>query len=176
MSSSVTQFPAAETDLIANIFDELPLPAFVLDHDFNIVDFNFAGARLLDRVPCATLRLRGRRLQCIHSIETGDDAATFPCQECLVKNFFRKVINESRAGRKTGRLRLTTGGKASDVDFLITITPLQAGAEQLDLLILDDATELSAVLQSSGLPPNPASSSPDSKAPAKAPGRKTGSS
>jgi hypothetical protein len=38
----------------------------VVDHDFNIIDFNLAGAKLLDRVPFAVLRLRGGgQLQCI---------------------------------------------------------------------------------------------------------------
>ncbi|MGC9950093.1 MAG: hypothetical protein ABSF64_27325 [Bryobacteraceae bacterium] len=177
MSATASLLPAPNTDLIANVFDSLPLPAFVVDHDFNIVDFNLAGARLLDRVPFAVLRLRGGdQLQCVHSIETGDGAAPQACQECIVKNFVKEVFGETKACRKTGRLRLTSDGKASDVDFLITVAPVADESEPLALLILDDAAELSGWLHPRDRPATPAASSPDSKARAKAPGRKTDSS
>src|SRR5271169_6543700 len=98
MSASPSLLTVPNTDLIANVFDALPLPAFVVDHDFNIVDFNFAGAKLLDRVPFAVLRLRnGGQLQCIHSAEADDGAATEPCQECIVKNFVREVFGQTQA-------------------------------------------------------------------------------
>ena len=177
MSASPSPLPAPNTDLIANVFDVLPLPAFVVDHDFNVIDFNLAGARLLDRVPFAVLRLRGgEQLQCVHSIETADGDPTEPCPECIVKNFVRKVFDEAEACRKTGRLRLTKEGKTADVDFLITVAPIPDESEPLALLILDDAAELSALLESKDRPATPAFSSPDSKARAKALDRKTGNS
>jgi PAS domain-containing protein len=177
MSPSPSPLPAPNTDLIANVFDALPLPAFVVDHDFNVIDFNLAGARLLDRIPFAVLRLRGGdQLQCIHSIETAEGAATQACQECIVKNFVKEVFDEAKACRKTGRMRLTREGKPADVDLLITVVPIPDESEPLALLILDDVGELSALLESKGRPATPASSSPDSKARAKAPGRKTDNS
>jgi|HubBroStandDraft_1064217.scaffolds.fasta_scaffold00423_16 hypothetical protein len=178
MSPSLSLLPAPNTDLIANVFDVLPLPAFVVDHDFNVIDFNLAGARLLDRVPFAVLRLRGGdRLQCIHSIETGEGAATQACQECIVKNFVKEVFDEAKSCRRTQRMRLTREGKAAaDVDFLITVVPIPDESEPLALLILDDVGELSSLLQAKDHPATPASSSPDSKARATAPGRKRGNS
>jgi len=178
MSASPSPLPAPNTDLIANVFDVLPLPAFVVDHDFNVIDFNLAGARLLDRVPFAVLRLRGGdRLQCIHSIETAEGAATQACQECIVKNFVREVFDEAKSCRKTAQMRLTRQGKAAaEVDFLITVVPIPDESEPLALLILDDVGELCALLESKGRPATPASSFPDSKARAKALDRKTGNS
>jgi PAS domain-containing protein len=177
MSASPAPLPTPNTDLIANVFDALPLPAFVVDHDFNIVDFNLAGARLLDRVPFAVLRLRGgEQVQCIHSAEAADGAATQACEECIVKNFVREVFAQAQASRNTGRLRLTRDGKAADVDFLITVAPIPDESEPLALVLLDDAGELSALLEAKDRPATPASFSPDSKARAKARGRKTGNS
>jgi PAS domain-containing protein len=177
MSASPSLLQSPKTDLIANVFDALPLPAYVVDHDFNIVDFNFAGAKLLDRVPFAVLRLRGGdQLQCIHSAEAADDAATTPCQECIVKNFVREVFSQTQARRNTGRLQLTNNGKKSDVDFLITVVPIPDESELLALLLLDDAPSLSALLHQQGHPPSPASSFPGSKGPAKERGRKKDSS
>jgi hypothetical protein len=155
----------------------LPLPAFVVDHDFNVIEFNLAGARLLDRLPFAVLRLRGGdRLQCIHSVESAEGADTQVCQECIVKNFVKEVFDGAKACRKTERMRLTRDGKAADVDFLITVVPIPDESEPLALLILDDAGELSALLEPRGHPATPASSSPDSKARARAHGRKKDSS
>jgi hypothetical protein len=173
MSATPSLIPAPHTDLIANVFDALPLPAFVVDHDFNIVDFNLAGVRLLDRVPYAVLRLRGaEQLQCIHSVETADGESSAPCQECVAKNFVRAVFGQSPAPRDTRRLWLTNAGKAEEVDFLITVAPIPDESEPLALLILDDAEELSALLSSKERAGRPASSSPDSKVRAKARGRK----
>jgi hypothetical protein len=177
MSASPAQLPAPNTDLIANVFDVLPLPAFVVDHDFNIIDFNLAGAKLLDRVPFAVLRLRGGdQLQCIHSIEAGDGASAQACDECIVKNFVKEVFDGGTASRKVERMRLTREGKAAEVDFLTTVVPIPDESEPLALLILDDAADLRALLESKEPPAIPASSSPDSTAPATAPGHKTDSS
>jgi hypothetical protein len=176
MSPSPAPLPAT-TDLIANVFDALPLPAFVVDHDFNVIDFNFAGSKLLDRIPFAVLRLRGdEQQQCVHSTEGADGLATAACQECLVKNFVRDVFGEAKSGRKTGRLRLAEDGNAAEVDFLITVASVSDEAEPLAVLILDDAAELSTLLAPKNRPANPAFSSPDSKVRVRARGRKTDNS
>ncbi len=172
MSPSPSLLAAPSTDLIANVFDALPLPAFVVDHDFHVVDFNWAGARLLDRVPFAVLRLRGGdRLECVHSVESAGGAAA-PCEDCIVKNFVRQAFSQTESTRNTGRLRLTSEGRIDDVDFLITVAPIPDESEQLALLLLDDAGALSAVIHPQQSAVSPVSSSPGSKAPATAPGRK----
>jgi hypothetical protein len=128
-------------------------------------------------VPFAVLRLRGGdRLQCIHSVESAEGAATQACQECIVKNFVKEVFDGANTRRKTERMRLIRENQTAEVDFLITVVPIPDESEPLALLILDDAGELSALLEPKGGPASPASSSPDSKARAKAHGRKKGSS
>jgi PAS domain-containing protein len=148
MSASPSLLSAPNTDLIANVFDTLPLPAFVVDQDFNIIDFNLAGAKLLDRVPFAVLRLRGgQQLQCIHTTGAADGAPTDACQECIVKTFVREVFDGAKACRKTGRVRLMGNGKETEVEFLITVAPIADESGPMALLILDDAQELSALLE-----------------------------
>lgn len=177
MSPSPAPLPAPGTDLIANVFDALPLPAFVVDHDFNVIDFNLAGAKLLDRIPFAVLRLRGtEQQQCLHSTEGADGLATAACQECLVKNFVREVFGETKSCRKTGRLRLTDDGTAADVDFLITVASIPDESEPLAVLILDDTAELSTLIAPKHRSTTPVSSSPDSKARVRARAHKTGNS
>lgn len=176
MTASPALLPIPSTDLIANVFDSLPLPAFVVDHDFNIIEFNLAGAKLLDRMPFAVLRLRGgEQLQCIHSTESTGDGAAGVCQDCFGKNFVREVFSSAQTGRSTARLRLTDNGRAEDVNFLITVAPISDESEPMALLILDDASEVSVLLHAIN-PATAASSSPGSKGPAKARVRKTGNS
>jgi len=175
VSASLSSLSAPNTDLIANVFDAMPLPAFVVDREFQIVDFNLAGARLLDRMPFAVLRLRGGDgLQCVHSSEQNGIAE--PCTECMVRNFVRDVFSQSKTRRSTRKLRLTHGGSTSEVSFVVTVAPIPDEAEPLALLLLDDAAELSALLPAKGGPAAITSSSPDSKAPAKELDRKKGNS
>lgn len=139
MSPRPVPFPICDTDLVSSVFDALPLAAFVVDRDYCVVDFNVAGARLLERVPFAVLRLRGgEQVECVHSTGNGDDAPTEACQECVIGNFVREVFDAGRGTRKIGRIRLTRGGKASDLDFLVTVAPIPDDVEPLALLILDD--------------------------------------
>lgn len=174
MNASPAPLPTPVTNLIANVFDVLPLPALVVDHDFHVIDFNLAGAKLLDRVPFAVLRLSGgEQPQCVHSIETADDAPAKACPECVVKNFVREVV-EAKACRKTARLRLTREGAPAEAEFVVTVAPIPDEPEPLALLVFDDIDELSALLETKGRPATPASSSPDSKDHAKARDRKTG--
>lgn len=168
MIENLTELPGTGADLIACVFDALPLAAFVVDPDFHIVDFNLAGARLLERLPHATLRLRGcDRPHCVHTIETDEDGGDQPCRDCIVNNFVRDIFEGIQAFRKIGRLRLNTAGKPAYADFLITVVPVEEDSIPLSLLMVDDVAELTASL---------ASFSPDSKARAKAPARRMGSS
>ncbi len=169
--SACTQLSLSETDFLANVFDALPIPVMVVDSDVHIIDFNLAAARLLERVPFAVLQpSAGEALQCIHSVESpGGCGHAQACQDCVIRNSVRDVLGGLHPGRRTGRFSLIRKGQPVDVDFLVSVSPVTGESERLVALILDDAAELSALL-------NPASSSPDSKVPATAPVRKTDNS
>jgi PAS domain-containing protein len=160
-----------ETDLLANVFDALPLPALVVDAEARIIDFNFTATRMLEQVPFAALRPGvGEALHCIHSTESlGGCGHSEACADCVIRNSVRDVFNHGKPSRKVARIALTRDGLQTRVDFLITVAQVPGESEPLALLILDDAAELSALL-------TPASSSPGSRDRGTAPGRKTGSS
>jgi hypothetical protein len=153
----------SETDFLANVFDALPLPALVVDSDVRVVEFNVAASKLLANVPFAVLRpSAGEALHCIHSAEASPGCGhAAACQDCVIRNSVREVFGGGKPGRRIARM--------AGVNLLVTVASIPDDAEPLALLILDDAAELSAVL-------TPASSSPGSKARAKARGRKTGNS
>lgn len=162
---------ACQTDLLANVFDALPLPALVVDSDVRIIEFNLAAAKILQDVPFSVIRpTAGYTLHCFHSagdVEGCGHAGA--CHDCVIRNSVRDVLAGAKPGRKIARMSLIRDGQPVDVNFLVTAAPVPDEPEPLALLILDDAAELSALL-------SPASSSPGSKAREKAHAHKTGNS
>jgi PAS domain-containing protein len=172
MSACTLPSLSNETDLLASVFDALPVPALVVDNDVRIIDFNLAAARLLEYVPFAVLRPRaGEALACIHSTEAlGGCGHADACQDCVIRNSVREIFQGEKTFRKVARMELKRVGQIAGMDFLVTVAPVPNESEPLALLILEDAAELSRLLAI------PAASSPDSKARGKARGRKTGNS
>lgn len=118
---------------------------------------------MLERVPFALLRLRGgEQVQCIHSNEDETGDVSEACQDCVTGNFVREVFEEGLPVRKAGRIRLTRAGKQSDLDFVVTVAPILDEQQPLALLVMDDAGELSNLVDSRAAQASPASSSPDS--------------
>jgi PAS domain-containing protein len=124
------------------IFDAIPQPAFVMDHDMRIHDFNTAAEGYLGPEPAAALRLRGgEALQCLHAEPAGCGQAE-GCKDCLIRQSVLKAL----AGRTTSRqmhvaqLRASTGSIL--VDLLVTATLLPYTEQPRALLILENVTEI----------------------------------
>lgn len=162
---------AYQTDLLANVFDALPLPALVVDSDVRIIEFNLAAAKMLEGVPFAVIRpTAGYALHCFHSADDVQGCGQAEaCQDCGIRNSVRDVLAGAKPGRKVVHMSLIRDGQPVDVNFLVTAALVPDEPEPLALLILDDAAELSGLL-------SPASSSPGSKAREKARGHKKGNS
>ena len=178
MGASATAPQFYDTDLLANIFDVLPVPVLVIDKDVRIIDFNVATARLLESVPFAVVRQgAGETFACIHSSEApGGCGHGETCHECVIRSSVREAFESGMACRKLGRMDLVRAGKAERFEFLVTAAPIPDESEPIALLMLEDATELWRLLAAGPNPPNPASFFPGSKDPAKARDHKTGNS
>lgn len=150
---AVPSFP--KTDFMAVIFDAMPLPALVVDRQACIVEFNVAGAKLLERIPFAVLRPNaGEAIRCIHTIEDPASCGQAPaCERCIIWNSLRAVFDEGRPGRTTGRLSFFKDGQRAEEDFLVTTAPIPGETEPFALLILEDARELSGLLEASARKP-----------------------
>ena len=181
MSACPSPWPLPDIDFHAKLFDSLPFPAFVVDRDVSIIDFNLAAARLLEIVPFVVLRpSAGEVLHCIHSVETPEGCGhSASCHDCVIRNSVREVCAAGAPlGRRAGRLRLNLAGQPVDADFLVTVAPIPDEHEPVALLMLEQISERAAILDK--LPPapatSPASSSPGSTARARSRARKTGNS
>jgi PAS domain-containing protein len=130
------------------LFDANPLPTFVLDREFCVIDFNAAASDFLDTSLSEIFRHRtGDLFQCRNAVETMAECGASPaCRHCGVRN----AITEAFEGRRTSRCRhqmeLIRDGERARVDLLITATPFTDRGQALALLILEDVTELSVAV------------------------------
>jgi len=124
------------------ILSALPIPAFVVDHDVQIVDMNSAAAQLCDQDSNAAHKSRGGdALHCLHSTEVPDRCGRAPlCQQCVIRN----SVMMSLRGQSVNRARMSmdflpeSGQKTREL--LISTSPIQASSERLALLIIEDIT------------------------------------
>ena len=139
------------TEFHTVLFDANPLPTFVLDSEFCVIDFNAAASDFLDTSLSEVFRHRtGDLFQCRNAVETMAECGASPaCRHCGVRN----AISEAFEGRRTTRcfhqMELMQDGERARVDLLITAAPFTDRGQRLALLILEDVTELSAPLHPS---------------------------
>src|ERR1700674_5203965 len=70
------------------ILSAIPIPAFVVDDDVQIVDMNSAAARFCARDHEVVYKCRGgEALHCLHSTDVPDGCGRAPlCQQCVIRN------------------------------------------------------------------------------------------
>lgn len=125
------------------IFDALPMMAFVVDDDVRIVDMNRAAEQTFgsDRDSLRHLR-SGDALHCVNAREAGCGAAT-ACQGCVIRNAVNSITRRGRPTvRKQLRLQLNARGKDVSLDLVLTASPLTIGTDRRTLLLLEDHAEV----------------------------------
>jgi PAS domain-containing protein len=121
------------------IFDGFPVPAFVVDDDVNIHDFNTAAEALLGPEPATALfRRGGEALHCIHSEMHGCGKAE-PCQDCVIRNSVRKAISTQATLREFHPAKLRTSTGVANIELLVTTHLLPYTEEPRVLVILEEA-------------------------------------
>ena len=129
-------------DYLRAIFDAIPLPAFIVDEDVRILDYNVAGGKLLG--PEANLALHrrgGDALHCIHSTSKGCGQSE-PCEDCVIRNSVKRVFAGGGTHRQTHKAELRSGGNTVIIDLLVTTTRLPDPDARGALLILENVSEL----------------------------------
>ncbi len=124
------------------VFDAIPLPAFIVDSDVRIQDFNIAAERFLGPEPAAGLwRRGGEAFRCIHSEENGCGHSA-PCGDCVIRN----SVSEAMKGRSTCRAihqaEVRTQSGTARVELLVTVNLLPYTDSPQALLILEDVSEI----------------------------------
>jgi PAS domain-containing protein len=120
------------------IFDAFPHPAFIVDADVQIQDFNTAAEQLLGPEPALALYRRGgEALHCIHAEMKGCGKAAL-CEDCVIRNSVNRALTGKTAHRELHKAELRTPKGKRAIDLLVTSSLLPYAQPPRVLLVLED--------------------------------------
>ncbi|HEY5913074.1 MAG TPA: PAS domain-containing protein [Verrucomicrobiae bacterium] len=121
------------------LFNAMPMPVFVVDHDVSILEYNTAAAGFLGQEKKAVLRKRGGEvLNCLHAQETPHGCGhSSVCSDCVVRKAVGSAFRGRAVTRRVAAMELLTQGKTSKVSLRVTTQPVQYDQQQFVLLILE---------------------------------------
>jgi PAS domain-containing protein len=124
-----------------SIFDALPLPAFVMDEDVRIMNFNTEAEKLLGHAPRSSLWRRGGEvLHCVYAEKTGCGKSK-PCRQCLIRNSVKDAIGGLDTHRRFFQARLANNRGPVTVNLFVTARRLPETEPPQALLILENLGE-----------------------------------
>ncbi len=131
-----------EQNVFEAVFQNMPMPAFVVGRDVEIFSYNKkAKTDLLGRNAAAAINKKtGGVLHCMNSLETkkgcGHGAA---CKDCVIRNSVYEAFNGRSAFRKTTALEVKRGKKKVNMSVVLSAVRLN---KDRALLMIEDITEL----------------------------------
>ncbi|MEI7808477.1 MAG: PAS domain-containing protein [Verrucomicrobiota bacterium] len=123
------------------IFDALPLPAFIVDEDVRILDFNPAAEKLLGFAPKSALRRRGGEV--FHCVQVGKAGCgkSKSCKNCAIRNSVADAIKGLNTRRKFCQPELRDSRGVVLVSLFVTASLLPETSPPQALLVLEDVAE-----------------------------------
>jgi signal transduction histidine kinase len=124
------------------ILNAIPIPAFVVDDDIQIVDMNSAAARLCARDHEVVYKCRGGEvLHCLHSTDITDGCGRAPlCQQCVIRHSVTSCLQGHTVSRARMSMDFLPESGEKTRELLITSSPISTSGERLALLIVEDIT------------------------------------
>src|SRR5262245_9276451 len=127
------------------IFDTFPIPAFIVDANMRIHDFNTAAAQFIGPEPASALyRRSGQAFHCIYSEANGCGNAP-SCKDCIIRNTVARAVAGKSTCRAFHRARMRPGKRTTEIDLLVTASLLPYTATPRALLILENLTVFGAL-------------------------------
>jgi len=121
------------------LFDAMPLPAFVVDKDVNVLECNKAAVRLFEEGQAANGSYKaGDVLHCLHTTESpkGCGGAS-ACSACGLRETVRAASHGRSMMRQCAEMELVRKGKPTRVNLRISCQPFTFNRSALILLILE---------------------------------------
>lgn len=125
------------------LLDSIPLPVFVVDGAFHIVDNNAAALPMLGMSRSEILLKRsGEVLHCIHEQDAPEGCGYgIHCKTCVIRTSLISALRGKKVSRNRTRVIRQTGGVEKEIDLLVTTAPIP-GNEAQALMILEDISEI----------------------------------
>ena len=134
--------PTLNYQLDRATFNAIPIPAFVVNGDMQILDLNDAATQLCGQDLNMVFRIRGGEiLGCLQSMESGGCGRGEACRTCVIRTSVVSCLKWQAVRRHKVHLQLAKGMEVKDFQVLVTVSPLPNGDEKLALLIIEDITE-----------------------------------
>jgi PAS domain-containing protein len=130
------------------LFDAMPIPAFVVDKDMSILDYNAAAARLMGKNRRLVIRRPGGEvLHCVHFTKVPAGCGRAPtCSDCVVRKSVRAASRGHRVVRRTAEMELVRKGRPTKVNLRVSCQPFTYGKSSFILLILEGLNDLDELL------------------------------
>lgn len=142
---SGTQTDEEKVQYLRAIFDTIPLPAFIVDDEARIHDFNTAAEAFLGpEAPMALYQRSGDVFHCLNAAPRGCGNAE-ACQNCLIRNSIARAIQGQATYQEMHNAMLITPKGSRAIDLLVTASLLPYTESVRVLLILEDVTEISTL-------------------------------
>jgi len=121
------------------LFDAMPLPAFVVDKDVNVLECNAAAARLFEPGKRTNKQRRaGDILHCLHTTESpkGCGGAS-ACSDCGLRAAVRAASRGRSVTRQWAEMELIQRGRPVKVELRVSCQPFTYDRSALVLLVLE---------------------------------------
>ena len=137
------------------IFDAFTQPAFIVDGELRIQDYNLAAKPLFGAHPAMALhRPGGEAIHCIHADLKGCGKADI-CKDCIIRNSAMKAFSGDGTCRELHKAELRTGNSKVSIDLLISSSRLPEILPPRVLLVIEDVTKLTTTQRPSHTPGRP---------------------
>lgn len=130
-----------------SIFDAIPIPVFVVDHDVQIHRLNGAAARFCGQDERTVYRRRGGDvLRCLHSTDSPEGCGHGPmCRNCVIRNSVTNCLQGQTVSRKRMNLQIKQDSALKDLALLVTASPLPNSGAPLAVVMVEDISEITTL-------------------------------
>ncbi len=138
MANSQEDRPTGQ--ILRAVFDASPIPAFIVDGDIRLLDFNKAAAQLLAPDPASALgRHAGDAVGCVNAAPQGCGIRE-SCRDCGLRGTVSLALAGSQTHQQAHTLERRWQNKTQPVDLLVTATRLPGTEPPQVLVLLEDVT------------------------------------
>ena len=121
------------------LFDAMPVPAFVVDEDVNILECNKAAIRLFEQGQAtAGPRKAGDVLHCLHITDSPNGCGgAAACSTCGLRETVQAAARGKSVTRQWAEMDLIRKGKPARINLRISCQPFTFGKSSFILLVLE---------------------------------------
>lgn len=123
------------------IFDAIPHPAFIMDEDMRVRNFNLEAEKLLGSAPRSALWQRGgEALHCIYAGKLGCGKSP-ACKQCSIRTSVKNAFSGLNTHRKYFEAELRSNRKRTPVSMFVSVQLIPDTQVPQVLVILENLKE-----------------------------------